>query len=53
MKNNKYRLLSPYSYIQLGLLLLLLMLVFFMQEGWALRILAVIICAAALGRYVQ
>ena len=49
MKNNKYRLLSPYSYIQLGLLLLLLMLVFFMQEGWALRILAVIICAAALG----
>ncbi len=49
MKNNKYWLLSPYSYIQLGLLMLLLMLVFFMQEGWALKILALIICLSAVG----
>lgn len=49
MKNNKYWLLTPYSYIQLGLLLLLLMLVFFMEPGWGLRIIAVLICAAAVG----
>ena len=48
MKNN-YWLLTPYSYIQLGLLLLLLMLVFLMEPGWGLRIIAVLICAAAVG----
>jgi Predicted signaling protein consisting of a modified GGDEF domain and a DHH domain len=42
-KYNKYWLLSPYSYIQLGLMLLLLMLLYFMQPGWGLKILAVII----------
>ena len=49
MKNNKYWLLTPYSYIQLGLLLLLLMLIYFMEPGWGLKIIAVTICAIAVG----
>ena len=49
MKNNKYWLLTPYSYIQLGLLLLLLMLIFFMEPGRGLKIIAVSVCATAVG----
>lgn len=49
MKNNKYWLLTPYSYIQLGLLLLLLMLIYFMEPGMGLKIIAIIICATAVG----
>lgn len=49
MKNNKYWLLTPYSYIQLGLLLLMLMLIFLMEPGWGLKTIAIIICAAAVG----
>ena len=49
MDNKKYWLLTPYSYIQLGLLLLLLMLIFFMEPGWGLKIIAICICAFAVG----
>ncbi|MBQ9901948.1 MAG: DHH family phosphoesterase [Clostridia bacterium] len=49
MKNNKYWLLTPYSYIQLGILLLMVMLIYFMEPGWGLKIIAVSICAVAVG----
>ena len=49
MKKNKYWLLTPYSYIQLGLLLLLLMLIFFMEPGVGLKIIAISVCATAVG----
>ena len=49
MKNDKYWLLSPYSYIQFGLMLLLLLLILLMKPGWGLKILAIIICLMAFG----
>ena len=47
MKNNKYWLLAPFSYIQFGLLMLLLMLIFFMEPGWGLKIIAISVCGIA------
>ena len=49
MKNHKYWLLTPYSYIQLGILLLMLMLIYFMEPGWGLKIIALSICGIAIG----
>ena len=47
MKNNKYWLLSPYSYIQLGFILLLLLLVWIMSKSLPLKIIAFFIAAAS------
>ena len=47
MKNNKYWLLSPYSYIQLGFILLLLLLVLIMAKSLPLKIIAFFIAAAS------
>lgn len=48
MKNRKYLMLSPFSYVQIGVILLLLLLILFMSKSLPLKIISLIIGAAAI-----
>lgn len=49
MKNKKYWLLSPFSYVQLGIALLLVVLILILSQSASLKIISLMIGAAAVG----
>lgn len=49
MKNRKYWLLSPFSYMQLGIILLLVLLILIMAKSVPLKIVSVLVGVAAVG----